>query len=231
MSRFISTIVLISGMCLSVFTLADEAQFNIYQIQTNAVREVENNVLVITLTANHQSDEAQDASKQVNQDMNWALSQVKNRSDIKVATLNYTTQPVYRNDRIVAWAVSQQLRLESSKIEHLAELSGQLQQKLKINNMQFKVSDDLQKQVSDGLIEDALGAFKDKAKLLVKVMGANDYRVVNVSISEGGQMLPFQKTFRSELSGSSFTSSIGPAIESGESSLSVNLHGSIQLLF
>ena len=231
MSRIVSTIVLISGMCLSVFSLADDEGFNIYQIQTNAVREIENNVLVITLTASHQSDEAQDASNDVNQDMSWALSQVKNQGDIKVETLNYTTQPVYRNDRIVAWAVTQQLRLESNKIEHLAELSGQLQQRLKISNMQFKVSDDLQKQVSDGLIEDALTAFKDKAKLLVKVMGAEDYRVVNVSINEGGQMLPFQKSFRSEVGGNSFSSSIGPAIESGESSLSVNLHGSIQLLF
>ncbi|AJQ93927.1 SIMPL domain-containing protein [Gynuella sunshinyii] len=229
MSRIVKAIVLFSGMCISVLSLADDQQFNIYQIQANSVREIENNVLVITLVARHQSDEAQDASKEVNQDMNWALSQLKDRSALKVSTLNYTTQPVYRNDRIIAWAVSQQLRLESGEIDTLAELSGRLQQKLNISNMQFKVSDDLQKQVSGDLIKDALGSFKDKADLLVKIMGANDYRVVDVSIDEGGQMMPFQKAFRSEM-GNSF-SAAGPAIEAGESSLSVNLHGSIQLLF
>ena len=217
-----------AGLSSPLFA-AEQLNYNIINLQADAARQVDNNVMVVSMSAHSEADSAAEASENVNNMMAWAAAIAKENDSIKSRTLNYQTRPLYKNKELIGWSVNQQIRFESRDFRTLSTLVGRLQEKLRVNSMQFEVSPDQQEANVNELITAALAAFREKALLVSTTLGAQDYRIVKISIRENKFSTPYPRGYQAEAM--SLQKSSTPHVEAGDSRLNVRAEGSIQLTF
>ena len=229
MKTFSPAIILLALIVTCSRASAEELNYNLINLAAHAQEKVDNDILLVTMSSSADADSAQAAAKTVNQQMKWALAALNEAKNIKKQTLNYQTRPRYQNKNIIGWSASQQLQLESDAFEALIGFVGILQERLQVKHMSFGVSPERRQQRTDGLIVDALAAFKSKAQLVAATIGAEDFRIVSINISENIPVLPRRRGIAMETMQSSLTTP--PQVEAGESTISVHLDGTIQLVF
>ena len=216
-------------LALSSPAVADEqVHYNIVNLSAQQSRQVANDIMVVTMQAVAQKDRAAEAGQTVNEMMKWADQVISAKAEIKHRTINYQTHPVYQNRNLVGWKVSQQLLLQSSDSDSLAALVGTLQQQLQVISMRFEISPDQRRKEIDGLIVEALQAFREKAELITATLKAQDYHLVNISVNENGGFVPYRGVVQAEAMA---MSAAPPSVEAGDSEVQVSVNGTIQLVF
>ena len=216
------------GLTLPAISHSEVLNYNLYSLQAAVSRSVENDLMVVSLVATHQAATAAEAGNLVNTDMEWVLAEVEREQAVTARTERYTTSPQYRNQTIVGWTVSQSLHLETDDFEQLTDLVGVLQERVNVQSMQFSVKPETRKTVENQLIEEALAAYRERADIVAKSMKASSYDMVNTSLNTQGAYTPIYARAQS----SKLVSSVAaPAVEAGESNVSVTVGGQIQLAF
>ena len=210
-------------------TCAEELNYNLINLFGAAEKIIDNDLLAVTMQSSADAASAQEAAKIVNQEMSWALNFVKDINVIRKQTINYQTRPRYQNKVIIGWSVSQQLQLESREIDRLSQVVGRLQEKLQVSSMIFKVSSSQKRVATDELITEALAAFEKKARLVSQALRAKDFRIVTLNIAENAPAIPLQRGYGMEAM--AMASADAPQLEAGESTLTVRVDGTIQLIF
>jgi predicted secreted protein len=196
--------------------------------RVSAEQEVENNTLVAIMYFERSGQQPSAMADDVNQTIAWAVDLAKSNSAIKVQTLNYQQNPLYKNQSIVGWKVRQSMRLESTDATALGTLIGELQKRLSIASMHYTVSPDVRRETEDLLIARALDRFKRRGKLIANELGRPDYRIVNVDVStSGASPVPMRMRAVSTMADSS--SVAPPTLEAGVQLVSVQVSGSIEL--
>ena len=224
------TITLLFALIISLPSYAEELNYNLYQLSSDAEDEIENDIMKVTLLASHQAPQSSEANKVVNKKMASALKKLKPTKDIQYETGNYQTQPVYQNQQITGWKASQQIELKSTDADQLSDIVGKLQEELKISSMRFDVSKQVRQKTENVLSVEALSQFKERAALIQKTMGADSYQIVKIEVNTGMQRPPVQRTMmRAEVSMSSYSQP--PSVEGGNSTINVEVSGQIQLIF
>jgi predicted secreted protein len=229
MKTLISLISIILFTIASPLYAAEELNYNIINLQADAARQVDNDVMVVIMSALFEANSAAEAAKNVNKMMIWAAAIAGKSDSIKSQTMNYQTRPLYKNKAVVGWTVNQQIRFESKDFESLSTLVGTLQEKLRVQSMQFEVSPDRQENTVTELITASLEAFGEKARLVTKTLGAGDYRIVNISVREESPAAPYRRGFQAEAM--SVQQSSAPHVEAGDSRINVRVDGTVQLIF
>lgn len=216
-------------LCYGAATASEELNYNLVNLQADAFRQVDNDLLVVIMSAVAEANTAREAARSVNDKMIWASEAIRHVDQVKHQTMNYQTSPLYNNRTIVGWTVSQQIRLESLKVEQLTSLVGNLQDQLNVTAMQFEISPERRKETESQLITEALAAFTEKARLVTTALGAKDFRLVTISVNEGGNM-PIRQAYAMEMA---VVRSAAPAPEvaAGESRVAVTINGTVQLSF
>ncbi len=220
---------MILGLCwaASSSAWADEVHYNRISLSVSSEGELANDTLQVTLYAHAQEKDSAAAAKIVNEAMQWALKKAGKENSIKSQTLGYRTQPVYRDQRIVAWKAEQQLQLESQNIEALADMTGELQEKLSVNAMNYEASDDLRAQKENDLIVDALAAFEGRAQIIARSLKAEAYKITTINISTN-QSQPYQRV--EMMRSAAKMADAGPAaVELGTQTVTVMINGEIEL--
>ncbi|WP_299771615.1 SIMPL domain-containing protein [uncultured Pseudoteredinibacter sp.] len=226
------TLVCVLLACFAFSVSAEELNYNVVNINASAKTELANDLMEVTLSSYHQEEKAERASSQVNRDMSWAMDLLKKAKNIKYQTRGYNTHPNYnRSNRITSWTSSQRVVIESDDFDAVGDLLLKLQERLKIESMRFTTKDETRDEVQDELTTSALSAFKKKALLVQKAMEAKDYRVVNISVNQQGHHNPPVMYARAEKSMMMSDAAPSVAMEAGESTLSTQVHGSIQLVY
>ena len=220
--------------CLLIIPTTSQAErdnptYNLVQLSEYVEESIDNNLLVVTMNSRAEANSAKEAAEEVNSNMKWALDACKKVTDVSSRTMNYQTQPRYNKKTIIGWYANQQLLLESENIDVLSSLVGTLQEKLSVTSMRFTITHARKKAATNKLTVEGLQAFRAKALLVVKTVGASDYRLVDLSIGEDGQPRPYQRAMLAETS--SYAKSNMPAVQAGESKLKVHVNGTIQLIF
>ncbi len=223
---------LLSALLLvGVSTHAHDAQpviYNKVHLSAKASSEVENDTLIVHLFARARDLSAGNAGDKVNRDMQWALGQLPKDNELKRRTLNYRTHPQYKDQRIISWQVEQGLRLESADIKMLAQLTGQLQERLHVQGMQFDISPDKRNSQENDLIAAALARFEDRARVVSSAMGFGQYKVINLHLNSNDHFRPQPRM--EMMARSSLASPAPPAVEAGSQTLVVQVAGEIELL-
>lgn len=227
---FQTTLMLLTLGLVSAFAAASDQKVIEDQVsfEVAAQSEVQNDRAVATLSASAEDNNPANLAGQINDAMAWALKQVKALSGVASRSGAYRTYPVYDDRRIVRWRGSQELRLESGDMERLAQLIGKLQERLQVQSMQFLISADKRQAVEAGLTQEALGAFRRRADLICKALGASGYRLMDISVTSGGQRPPVPVYAEAVAVGRAAVAT--PAIEQGTGTVSVQVSGRIQLL-
>jgi len=225
--RYLTAVVL----SVSVFNVAADNQPPSDQIsfQVEADQEIENDRVSVVMKAYSENADPSKLADQINQAMRWGLDTAKKMTAIKVRTGAYQTYPVYsEKNKVQRWRGQQELILEGREVDKLSELVGTLQSRLQMQSMQFSVSPDARRKVQDVLIEEVLQAYKKRAELVSKSLGAAGYDIMNISIQTSGHIYPPPVRMESMRTVSK-ASVESPAMEAGTSRVSVQANGTIHL--
>lgn len=194
----------------------------------SAEKEVANDVLTATLYAEQQGQDTTTMADSVNQAITWAMDIAKQESAVVSRTLNYTTNPVYENGKVSGWKVRQSIQLESQDSKVLSGLLGKLQEKLRIEGINYSVSPEVQAKTEEELINQALASFKQRAEQIKAGMGRNEYRVVRIDIQSMGGDYPQPALYRMAAMEAS-PAPAPPSLEGGKQNLQVNVQAEIEL--
>lgn len=225
------TLLLLTGLCGAAPVMADEApRYNQVNLDAQVTEQVSNDTLHVSMNTYGEHREAAKLAAQINRDMEWALSQARRHKEVKVSTGGYQTWPLSSKDNLTTtgWRGQQALTLESRDSETLSALVGQLQERLKINAMNFTVSDEKRVAVENRLIDSALEAFKARANIVSANLKASGYRIVAISVGTTAQPPPVM--YRARMAVSSMEAAPAVAVEGGESEVRVTVSGTIELV-
>jgi len=196
--------------------------------RVTASRDVDNDTLVAVMYHERSGQKPASMADEVNRTIAWAVDLAGKTSGIKVQTLQYRQEPIYRNQIISGWKVRQSIRLESEDVAALSELVGELQSRLSVSSLRYTISAEVRRKVEDELITEALDRFKRRGKLISREIGRPDYRIVNIDIAtSGGSPAPVRMRTVSAMAESG--SVTAPTLEPGVQSVTVSVSGTIEL--
>ena len=217
-------------LCLLVWATGvwadSDLHYNQVHLQSQQSESVSNDTMHVTLGTHAEQRDPASLARKINEDMEWALAKAKQVKGVKVSTGSYQTWPITNKKVTTGWRGQQNLELESKDTGSLARLAGELQDRLQIKSMNFTVSDDKRMAVENRLIEAALNAFKDRARIVGDNLKADGYRIVDVNIGTSGQAPPVRHQPRMAMA---MEASDAVAVEGGESDIQVTVDGTIEL--
>ncbi len=196
--------------------------------RVSATQEVENDTLVVVMYSERTGQQPSAMADEINQTIAWAVDLTKKRSAIKVQTLNYRQEPLYRNQTISGWRVRQSIRLESTDVTTLSTLVGELQKRLSVASLNYTVSPDRRAEVENVLITEALDRFRRRGKLISAELERPDYRIVNIDVITSGAA-PAPMRMRAVATMAESSSVAAPTLEPGVQSVTVQVSGTIEL--
>ena len=226
--RALKALLLFSSLCFNnVWAHENETHYDRIHLSVSASAQLENDTMVATVYAVEEGSQVAELSALVNKRIRQGLDQVKQHSAIKHQTNSYSSNPVYSNKKIKGWRVSQSLRLESQDMTLMSEVLAILQADLAMKSMQFTVSPESKNKQDEKLIDKALENFERRAQQVVKKLGRNNYKIVDINIATSGSRgISPQYTMRS-IAMDAVESA--PAISAGEQTVSVSVNGNIEL--
>jgi len=190
-------------------------------------QDVANDWLRASLAVTDEDPDPAALADRINETMEWALARAKREKRVKVQSGGYATHPVYEDRRIRRWRASQQLWVEGADFDAATALLGELQSRLQLQSLDFSVSPEQRRKVEDALIEEALGAFKARAELVRRNLGAAGYEIVQLGISTPGGAPPPRPMMMRAMAESK--SAAPPAVEAGTSRVAVGVNATIEL--
>jgi predicted secreted protein len=219
---------LLALLLLSSIAVAHEnggdVLFNRVYLDAQAERQIPNDEMRVVLVTEHQGKSPSDLAQRVNRDMAWALEVAKPVKEVAAGSGSYRTFPLYEDNLIVGWRAMQELELTSTAMERLTELTGRLQERLQVRDMQFRPTRATRDKHQEELMEEALAAFKRRAEIVSRHMPTKDYRIVEMHVNAGGgpQPVMYERAMMKMDAGGR------PAVEAGTSLLIVTVSGNVQ---
>lgn len=217
-----------TGAAQQLFAQAEPLTYDRINFSVSAQQEVENDTINASLYVQREGNEAGKLADEVNAEITWAVELAKKSPAVKVQTMGYQTFPVYSKTRLSGWRVRQSISLETDDSSELSTLLGTLQSRLAIQSIYYSISHARRQKVEKQLIEEALAGFTERAKLVAAQLNRSDYRIVNLNISTQDQSQPRYRT-NAPMMMAEKASVSPPSLEAGEQSLSVVVHGTIEL--
>ncbi len=208
---------------------ADERPLTYDRISLSAVAsaEVENDILIAVLYSQREGSDTNKLTNEVNRHIRWAVDRAKQAADITVQTLDYNTNPVYRDGKLSAWRVRQSIRLESNDAAKLSTLIGELQERLAVQSITPDVSPASRRRAEDKLIAEAIRAFSARAALVTGELDRDEYRLVRMDVSTSDSPVrPLPMRSRAMVMEAA---AAPPALEPGTRKVQVTVTGTIEL--
>ena len=213
-------------MLLTSTVHADELRYNQVRLQAQRTESVSNDTMHVTMSTHGEAQDPAKLARQINSDMEWALSLAKTDKQISVSTGNYQTYPVHHKNEHKGWRGQQNLELEGEDTRRISDLVGKLQERLQVKTIRFSVSDQKRHAVENRLIGQALDAFKVRAGIIGENLQAGSYRVIDINVNTATQRPPVPYQARM----STTAMEAAPiAVEAGESNVAVTVSGTIEL--
>ncbi len=213
-------------LLVPVVLAAEENHFNRITLSASAGDMVTNDTMTATLSREAEGKDTAALANTVNSDINWAIAEIKKHPGFKVRTQAYNTHPVYHKNVVTGWKVSQSIRIESRNAAELSKLLGSLQKRLHLTSVSFGVSPELREENENKLISRAITAFNTRAKSIASDLGHSSYKLVKLNVQTGGGGPVFQAR---AMVMEAAPAMAPPAMEAGESRLTVTVSGEIEL--
>jgi len=203
--------------------------YEVFSLSASASADVDNDWMTATLAVQAEDKDAAALANKVNATMSWAVNQLRPYSTLETKTRDYQTYPRYDSSqarRLIGWRATQTLQISTDDFKSAGKAIQQLQERLQVQGIQLSVKEATRKVASDRLINEALNAFKQRARLVQTNLGAPGYRIIDVNIHADNNAQQFNH-YEADMMRSKVASA--PAIESGSSKVSVQVSGRIQL--
>jgi len=207
---------------------ADEAPstYDRIQLSASATGEVDNDPLVAVLYEQREGKDPVALADQVSRAVTVALKRAKKEPDIRVQTLDYRTTPVYSKQVMTGWRVRQSIRLEGRDAARMSQLISELQSQLQVESVGYQISPQARSGAEDRLIQEAIGAFSRRAKLVSLGLSRPGYRLVEMSIHTQDQVGPRPLAMRAMAAD---MAPAPPSLEPGTHEVRVEVSGTVEL--
>ncbi len=208
--------------------LAD-GRFNQVELQAEASREVQNDLMTANLYAEASDPSAAKVADQLNRVTAEALRTAGAEKAVKARSGHSQTYPVNdRNGKVTGWRGRSEIRLESKDTKAMAALIGRLQATMQLSGVNFSVSPELRRQVENELINEAVAAFKARADIAAKAIGGRAFKIRRIGLNAGGGgPLPRPMLARGMAAQSAEVSA--PVFEAGTSVVNVVAAGTVEV--
>lgn len=219
---------LLTASSLSQAQTADTPR-NRVDFQSEVSQVMPNDLMRATLSIELSDRNPGQLARALTQAMNEGLAKGRGFSTVKLASGNQQSWPVYNDkQKLESWRGRAELTLESKDFKAAGELLSQLQDQLQLQGLNFVVSEETRLAAEKKLTTDAIAAFREKADAVRLAWGAKSYSLVqmNLGSSGGGGGYP-----RPPMAMMMKMADAAPGAEmaGGESRVSVNVSGSIEL--
>lgn len=195
-------------------------------LSAEASRPAANDLVHATVFAEASGATPGELAKKVNAQIADGLKTAKSYAAVKAQSGGTHTYPIYaKNNRIESWRMRSELTLESGDAGALSELLGKLQSSLGVANVAMLPAAETYKKAENEAMLDAVAAFKARARLLADAMG-KPYRIKQLSVNTNGRMP--KPMFR--VTAMAMSDSAPMPLEGGESQVSANVSGQIELV-
>jgi predicted secreted protein len=218
-------------LCLAVPALAQapEARFNQVELQAEASREVQNDLMTANLYAEASDPSAAKVADQLNRVTAEALKTAAAEKAVKARSGYSQTYPVNdRNGKVTGWRGRSEIRLESKDARAMAALIGRLQSSMQLSGVSFSVSPELRRQVENELINEAVAAFKARADIAAKAIGGRAFKIRRIGLNAGGGGPVPRPMLARGLAAQSAEVSV-PVFEAGTSVVNVVAAGTVEV--
>jgi predicted secreted protein len=195
--------------------------------RVESAREVANDWIQAVVGISAEDVDPAALAETVNRAMAWGLDQARAEKRVQAKSGGYNTHPVYEDGKLRRWRASQDLVLEGGDTDAMTALVGTLQSRLQLQSFQFSVSHATRARVEDELVVEALAAFQARAEVVRKTLGASAWAIDEISVDTGGYQPPIVRGRFEALAMD--TVRTAPAVEAGNSRLTVSVQGAIAL--
>ncbi|MEQ1322667.1 SIMPL domain-containing protein [Acinetobacter soli] len=205
--------------------------YNVINIQSDASRQVSNDQMHAVLFIERSNKQPAALSTQITQAMNQGLAIARKYPQVKVETGTQTTYPVYDNDssKFKEWRGRAEIRLESKDFKATSQLISELQQNFQTESINFTVSDEQRKKVENELMIEASKGFQQRAQMVSQAWNKSGYNLVSLNLNTSNYV-PQPMMMRASLAKfSNAEAASAQDVAAGESKITVNANGSIQL--
>ncbi len=233
MPHFYTTLALALTTAISAPAFAQDnhvLNYNVLNIQAEASRKISNDEMTAVLYIEKTNKQPAQLSSEINQLMTQAVNTAKKYTQIKVETGSQSTYPIYDNDnrKVKEWRGRAEIRLESKDFKAASQLISELQQNFQTQSINFNISDSQRKKVENELMIEASKNFQQRAKSLAQAWNKPSYQLINLNLntnSYSNRAVPRMAMLKA----SSADAMPEQEMASGESQITVNANGSIQL--
>ncbi|HLO62877.1 MAG TPA: SIMPL domain-containing protein [Azonexus sp.] len=216
---------------LSLFALALVATAEagaLVDLSAEASRPATNDMVRASIYSEASGSNPADLARQVNGNIAEALKLIREKKGVTVKTGSQSTYPIYTQSRkIDGWRMRSELLIESKDFGAVSELLGRLQQmRLAVGDITQLPAPETRRQAEDEAMREAIRAFQNRAGVVGEQLGKT-WQIKQMHINQGGGTpVPLLRGARAAM----MAAEAAPApIEAGESTITTNVSGQIEL--
>ncbi len=229
---FICLALVFFGPVVSIASDDDGAStlYEVFSLRASASADIDNDRMTATLAVQAEDKDAAQLANRVNASMSWAVNQLRPFATLETKTRDYQTFPRYdtsQSRRLIGWRATQTLEITTNDFKAAGKAIQLLQERLQVQGIRLSAKEETRKLAIDRLINQALNAFKQRARLIQTNMGSPGYRIIDVNIQTDNNRAHINSHDGVDMLRSSVAKA--PVIEAGSSSVSVQVSGRIQL--
>lgn len=231
LSGLIATSLASSLLCSNAFAGENDLNYNVVNLQAEASRQVSNDEMSAVLYIEKSSKQPAELAQQITKAINFAMAESKKYSTVNLKTGAQSTYPVYDNDsqKLKEWRGRAEIRLQSTDFKATSQLIADLQSQFQTQSIGFNVSDAQRLKVESELMLEASKNFQNRAQAVAQSWNKSRYNLVNLNFNNNSYA-PQPMFMRAEMAKVSMAAdSVPQEVSAGESKMSVNASGSIQL--
>lgn len=221
---------LVVGLAFAGQALAEPLNYNQVSLRADVQRSVNNDTLTVVLFTEAQDKDPAALANRITQTLNQGLETARQNSAIKVSSGSRYSQPVYdeKRENIIAWRERGEIRLEGTDFAQVSSVTGELLDTLNLDSMEFSLSPAGRSTTEDGLIKEAIEAFKQRADIATETLGGSGYKIVQLNLNtQFMSPRPFMRASKMAMAADAEMAT--PAVEGGEADVNVNADGVIEV--
>jgi predicted secreted protein len=197
------------------------------ELTAEASREVANDLMTATMAIDATDASPVTLASLLNRTTADALRVAGEFNEVRARSGGSQTYPVFdRQNKQTGWRGRAEVRLESRNFQQMAQLVAKLQATMQLGGIAFSVSPEVRRQMENELINEAVAAFRTRADIASKAVGARGYRIRRLAIHTGGSG-PVPRPM-ARMSPAMADAVSAPAFEGGTSQVQVSAQGMVE---
>ena len=213
---------------------ADETEKNVISFSTEVTKDVDYDVMEVTLFVKEENKNLKELNQTINQKVNAALEVLKKQSAVEVKKNTRSTQVRYDSKgKQSGWIERADLVLESKDFVVLSQVISDLNDTFAITDVVQKLSKEAAVKFEDEMIKSALAQFQHKAQLIQTSLNAKGYEVVNLNLDSRNEMPYFDRRMMPVAKMNSFSSEAADEVNldnNGKAELKASVSAQIKVL-